>query len=160
MLKDLNCLIISGPIASGKSTLAKGLVHLLRNNGFTCSYISLDWACYNLVGGCSYKDRSLALKLLNPTLQELILNGHVPILEGLFCKNLLSELTLPSLYVGLDTPLEICIFRDAQREADKWRGEERVRKSWHYFNDTSQGMFLSQEGSEVYNYVRQNIRNI
>ena len=132
-------IIVRGPIGVGKTTIAKNLVRMMRENGQSCSYFSIDDCCLNLVGGpYSFEKKSLVFHILTPLLQELISQKYTPVIEGLLnkqqCNELKNLIQGNPLYITLVASLEQCIARDSIREGYKKRGVERVTTTWNWLN--------------------------
>lgn len=124
--------IIRGPLACGKSTIAKRLAKILN-----AEYIPVDRVLdeHNLIndwedGYISQKSFRKANEIVAPKLKEKLQSGVLVVFDGNFywksqVDDLIKRLDFPHHVFTLKAPLSVCIERDVQR--GKTHGEDAAR---------------------------------
>ncbi|MGO9663444.1 MAG: AAA family ATPase, partial [Polyangia bacterium] len=133
-MKPPFCLILKGPSAVGKTSIAEGVA--LRLIEHKLARMRGDFYAH-LVYGCSYKEEEIDLKYENMVLvgESLLRHGYSLIVDDFFRREvdvavvsgMLARWKLPLLVVDLKAAVEILLRRNATRcEFDKMP-EERIR---------------------------------
>lgn len=145
-------IIIRGPLACGKSTIAKMLAKIIG-----AEYIPIDRVLdeYNLTGDMeegyiSQKSFRKANEIVAPKAKEKLQKGKPIVFDGNFywksqVDDLINRLPFPHHVFTLKAPVEVCIDRDIQR--GKTHGEDAARAVHKKATEFDYGIVIDITGS-------------
>lgn len=125
-------IIIRGPLASGKSTVAMRLCELLGAKHISIDRVLDEHGLTNDREDCYVSQNSFrrANELIAPKIRGVLDGGKPVVIDGNFywrsqIDNLIDQLKFPHYVFTLSAPVEVCIDRDIQR--GRTHGEDAAR---------------------------------
>lgn len=137
----IDYMIIRGPIGAGKTSVAERLSNVIAADHHTF-FVEFDLFRRKLgIGDPIYKNRNRGTVLLAKRMNELMEDGFLPVVEGVFYESnisyLINNVRGSGFLLKLMAPLDVCIERDKERIYS--RGIERVVPVWNILQDPMVG---------------------